>query len=50
MGSVLNPQQVILDLFSHRSVVNMLIRLGRYEIKELLGGGGSKMREPQFVM
>lgn len=35
MGSVLNGQQVILDLLSHLCVLNMLIRLGRYEIKEL---------------
>lgn len=35
MGSVLNRQQVILDLLSHLCVLNMLIRLGKYEIKEL---------------
>lgn len=35
MGSVLNWQQVILDLLSHVNVLNMLIKLESYEIKEL---------------
>lgn len=37
MGSALNWQQVIFDVLSHVSVLNMVIKLEGYEIKKGFG-------------